>query len=113
MKNLFVLRQMMLATDALLNNRAIYLDPYIAYMVPPVLTCCTGKHLGPTAHQAPSNASSETLNGNNLNGHSPNPLAHFELRDLAASILNKIEGLARHLRARWHEDTGTAQSTNL
>jgi transcription initiation factor TFIID subunit 6 len=90
MKNLFVLRQMMLATDALLNNRAIYLDPYIAYMVPPVLTCCTGKHLGPIAHQAPSNASSETLNGNSLNGHSPNPLAHFELRDLAASILNKM-----------------------
>lgn len=90
MKNLFVLRQMMLATHALLDNRSIYLDPYIAYMVPPVLTCCTGKHLGPTPHQAPSNASSETLNGNNLNGHGVNPLAHFELRDLAASILSKM-----------------------
>jgi transcription initiation factor TFIID subunit 6 len=87
MKSLFVLRQMMLATDALLNNQAIYLDPYIAYMVPPVLTCCTGKHLGPaTAHAAPSNASSETLNGSS-NGNYPSSLAHFELRDLAASIL--------------------------
>ena len=90
MKNLFVLRQMMRATNALLDNRAIYLDPYIAYMVPPVLTCCTGKHLGPSAHQAPSNASSETLNGNNLNGHGSNFLAHFELRDFAASILSKM-----------------------
>lgn len=91
MKNLFVLRQMMLATTALLHNQAIYLDPYIAYMVPPVLTCCTGKHLGPTTtHQAPSNASSETLNGNNMNGSSSTSLAHFELRDLAASILSHM-----------------------
>jgi transcription initiation factor TFIID subunit 6 len=91
MKNLFVLRQMMLATTALLHNQSIYLDPYVAYMVPPVLTCCTGKHLGPTtAHPAPSNASSETLNGNNVNGTSPNSLAHFELRDLAASILSHM-----------------------
>jgi transcription initiation factor TFIID subunit 6 len=90
MKNLFVLRQMMLATVALLNNQAIYLDPYIPYMVPPVLTCCTGKHLGPsTTHQVPSNASSETLNGN-VNGNSASPLAHFELRDLAASILSAM-----------------------
>ena len=91
MKNLFVLRQMMLATHALLSNQAIYLDPYIAYMVPPVLTCCTGKHLGPqTAHVPPSNASSETLNGNNGNGTSPNTLKHFEVRDLAASILSMM-----------------------
>jgi transcription initiation factor TFIID subunit 6 len=87
LKNLFVLRQMMLATTALLNNASIYLDPYIAYMVAPVLTCCTGKHLGP--HQVPSNASSETLNGN-VNGNPSNNLAHFELRDLAASILEHM-----------------------
>ncbi|KAF2702837.1 TAF-domain-containing protein [Pleomassaria siparia CBS 279.74] len=89
MKNLFVLTQMMRATEALLSNQAIYLDPYIAYMVPPVLTCCTGKHLGPT-HQPSSNASSETLNGNNGNGHGHGSasLAHFEVRDIAASILS-------------------------
>lgn len=91
MKNLFVLRQMMLATTALLQNQAIYIDPYIAYMVPPVLTCCTGKHLGPaTTHPVPSNASSETLNGNNVNGNSSASLAHFELRELAASILKEM-----------------------
>jgi transcription initiation factor TFIID subunit 6 len=91
MKNLFVLRQMMLATTALLNNQAIYLDPYIPYMVPPVLTCCTGKHLGPsiTHHVPSSNASSETLNGN-VNGNSSSPLAHYELRELAASILSHM-----------------------
>ena len=33
-----------------------------------------------------STASSETLNGNS-NGHAPSSLAHFELRDLAASIV--------------------------
>ncbi|KAF2657134.1 TAF-domain-containing protein [Lophiostoma macrostomum CBS 122681] len=91
MKNLFVLRQMMLTTHALLSNQAIYLDPYVAYMVPPVLTCCTGKHLGPqTPTVPPSNASSETLNGNNGNGTSSNSLKHFELRDLAASILSHM-----------------------
>lgn len=91
MKNIFVLHQMMRATHALLDNQAIYLDPYIAYMVPPVLTCCTGKHLGPATQQALSNASSETLNGGSVNGHqAPNAQDHFSLRRLAASILNRI-----------------------
>ncbi|KAF2280004.1 TAF-domain-containing protein [Westerdykella ornata] len=89
-KNLFVLRQMMLATTALLNNQAIYLDPYIPYLVPAVLTCCIGKHLGgPTQQAVPSNASSETLNGNS-NGVPSASMAHFELRDLAASILSTM-----------------------
>ncbi|KAH7396307.1 hypothetical protein BKA66DRAFT_454872 [Pyrenochaeta sp. MPI-SDFR-AT-0127] len=90
MKNLFVLEQMMKATEALLNNQAIYLDPYIAYMVPPVLTCCTGKNLGPTTQQAPSSASSETLNGSGVNGYSSSAFDHFRLRDHAASILSRI-----------------------
>lgn len=90
MKNLFVLEQMMKATEALLNNQAIYLDPYIAYMVPPVLTCCTGKNLGPTSHQPPSSASSETLNGSGVNGYASGSFDHFKLRDHAASILSRI-----------------------
>jgi transcription initiation factor TFIID subunit 6 len=88
-KNLFVLQQMMQATSALLDNQAIYLDPYVAYMVPPVLTCCTGKHLGPTTQTASSSASSETLNGASVNGQSSGP-DHFRLRQLAASILSRI-----------------------
>lgn len=90
MKNLFVLRSMLKATDALLANPTIYLDPYIPYMVPPVLTCCVGKYLGPGAHQPPSsNASSETL-GNGVNGHGQQSPEHFELRKMAASLLQLI-----------------------
>jgi transcription initiation factor TFIID subunit 6 len=84
LKNLFVLTQMMHATAALLSNPTIYLDPYIASIVPPVLTCLVGKHLGPSH-------ASDAINGNgNGNGHTQNPLAHFPLRDLAASILVNI-----------------------
>ncbi|OAL00089.1 TAF-domain-containing protein [Phaeosphaeriaceae sp. SRC1lsM3a] len=90
MKNLFVLHQMMQATQALLDNQAIYLDPYMAYMVPPILTCCTGRHLGPTAQQASSSASSETLNGNGVNGAHTSHFDHFELRTYAASLLSRI-----------------------
>jgi transcription initiation factor TFIID subunit 6 len=89
LKNLFILHQMMRATQALLDNPAIYLDPYMAYMVPPVLTCCTGRNLGTATQQAPSNASSETLNGNGATG--PGALQdHFELRKYAASLLGRI-----------------------
>ena len=89
-KNLFVLEQMMKATEALLNNQAIYLDPYIAYMVPPVLTCCTGKNLGPAVNHAPSTTSSETLHGSGINGYGSASFDHFKLRDHAASILSRI-----------------------
>ncbi|KAF2203941.1 Arf-domain-containing protein [Delitschia confertaspora ATCC 74209] len=90
LKNLFILTQMMHAIEALLGNPTLYLDPYIAYIVPPVLTCCVGKHLGPPPNPAPSHASSETINGTNGNGSFNNGLAHYELRDLAASLLNWI-----------------------
>ena len=90
MKNIFVLRSMLSTAEKLLENPTIYLDPYIPYMVPPVLTCCTGKHLGPASHQPPSNASTETLNGNNINGHRHSPLEHFDIRDQAASLLQRI-----------------------
>ncbi|KAH7413781.1 hypothetical protein DE146DRAFT_638576 [Phaeosphaeria sp. MPI-PUGE-AT-0046c] len=90
MKNLFVLHQMMQATQALLDNQAIYLDPYMAYMVPPILTCCTGRHLGPTAQQASSSASSETLIGNGVSGAHASQFDHFQLRTYAASLLSRI-----------------------
>lgn len=89
MKNLFVLNSMLRATDALLTNPTIYLDPYIPYMVPSILTCCVGKHLGPASHQPPSNASSETL-GNGINGHGHHSPEHFGVRKFAASLLTRI-----------------------
>lgn len=90
LKDLFVLHQMMRATEALLNNQAIYLDPYVAYMVPPVLTCCTGNNLGPRARPAVAHSFSDTLNGNGSNGHVTGLKDHHELRDKAASILKYI-----------------------
>jgi len=90
LKDLFVLHQMMRATEALLNNQAIYLDPYVAYMVPPVLTCCTGNNLGPRPRQAPIHAFSDHLNGSGSNGHGTGLKDHHELRNKAASILKYI-----------------------
>lgn len=77
--------------SALLSNPTIYLEPYIAYIVPPVLTCCIGKHLGGSTTQSSSN-SSETVNGTSVNGngHNTTSVAHFQLRDLAASLLHYI-----------------------
>jgi transcription initiation factor TFIID subunit 6 len=88
MKNLFILTQMMRAAEALLKNQAIYLDPYVAYMVPPILTCCTGGKVGP-ANPAPSNASSETLNGA-MPDHNRATQDAFYLRTLAAHLLKDI-----------------------
>jgi transcription initiation factor TFIID subunit 6 len=90
MKNLFILSQMMRAAESLLKNQAIYLDPYVAYMVPPILTCCIGGKLGPTNQAAPSNASSETLNGNGTIDYNRAATDPFYLRSLAASLLNAI-----------------------
>ncbi|OCK80596.1 DUF1546-domain-containing protein [Lepidopterella palustris CBS 459.81] len=87
LKNIFILTQMMHATAALLSNPTIYLDPYIASIVPPVLTCLVGKHLGPSPSPA-TNTSSDSLLANGT-AHT-NPIAFFALRDLAASILTTI-----------------------
>lgn len=70
LKSLFVLSQMMELLHALLDNRSLFIAPYVASTVPSVLTCLTGKHLGSTAADG--------------------PLAHFALRDLSASLLSFI-----------------------
>ncbi|KAL8936259.1 MAG: hypothetical protein Q9211_004272 [Gyalolechia sp. 1 TL-2023] len=68
LKDLFVLTQTMQLTSALLENKQLYVDPYIGSIVPPVLTCLVGRHLG---------SSSE-------------PLAHYPLRNIAAALLGSI-----------------------
>ncbi|KAI9822542.1 MAG: hypothetical protein M1827_000261 [Pycnora praestabilis] len=68
LKNLFVLTQMMQLTSAMLDNESLYVDPYVASIVPPVLTCLIGRRLGDNSV----------------------PLAHFALRDLAASLIGMI-----------------------
>lgn len=68
LKNLFILTQTMQLTSALLDNKSLYVDPYIASIVPPVLTCLVGRRLG----------------------SSPDPLSHLPLRNIAAALLGSI-----------------------
>jgi transcription initiation factor TFIID subunit 6 len=68
MKSLFVLNQMMQLTSAMLDNESLYVDPYVASVVPPILTCVIAPHLG----------------------SSSNRLEHYPLRTLAASLLGLI-----------------------
>ena len=69
-KSLFVLHHMMQLLAALLDNPSLYMAPYVAPLVPAVLTCLVGKHLG-----------SPSTDG---------PLAHFDLRDFSGSLLVSI-----------------------
>lgn len=82
MRDLYVLTQMMYMTEALTRNEKLNLAPYVASMVPPVLTCLIGRQLG-------------TGIGS---------LDHFDLRDLAASLLkhlcDKYSPMAHGLRPR-------------
>lgn len=85
--NLFVLEQMMHLTSSMLQNETIYVDPYVcsllpknnpqtrlisipqvASLVPPVLTCLVGRHLGSPTE----------------------PLSHYTLRNTAAALLGAI-----------------------
>ncbi|KAI9847899.1 MAG: hypothetical protein M1837_001416 [Sclerophora amabilis] len=87
LRNLFILTQMMHLTSAMLDNESLYIDPYVsiiqtlrnlepvdsdrtqvASIVPPVLTCLVGRHLGDSSA----------------------PYAHYALRDLAASLISTI-----------------------
>jgi len=70
LKSLFILNQMLQLLAALMDNPSLFIDPYVASLVPPVMTCLIGKHLG-----------NPTTDG---------PLAHFALRDTAASLLTSI-----------------------
>ena len=68
LKSLFVLHRALDLTAALLENETVFLDPYVASLVPPVLTCLISPRLG----------------------SSSNPLEHYPLRSLAASLLGRI-----------------------
>ncbi|KAL8929544.1 MAG: hypothetical protein Q9208_001213 [Pyrenodesmia sp. 3 TL-2023] len=68
LKDLFVLTQTMHIASALLDNKSLLIDPYVASIIPPVLTCLVGRHLG----------------------SSPEPLSHYPLRNIAAALLGSI-----------------------
>ncbi|KAF9883937.1 hypothetical protein FE257_002619 [Aspergillus nanangensis] len=68
MKDIFVLTQVMRMAEALVQNKSLYVDPYVASLVPPILTCLIGRQLGGNADLS----------------------EQFALRDLAASLLGLI-----------------------
>ncbi|KAJ5451308.1 Histone-fold [Penicillium cf. griseofulvum] len=68
LKNIFVLTQVMHMAEALVQNQSLYVDPYIASLVPSILTCLIGRQLGGPADLVES----------------------FALRDMAASLLSLI-----------------------
>lgn len=69
LKNIFVLRQMLELTSALIASKQLFLEPYAHSLAPPVLTCLLGRRLGDA-----STSQKET----------------YELRDYAASLLGLI-----------------------
>ncbi|PLB51877.1 transcription initiation factor TFIID complex subunit [Aspergillus steynii IBT 23096] len=68
MKDIFILTQVMRMAEALVQNKSLYVDPYVASLVPPILTCLIGRQLGGNADLS----------------------EQFALRDLSASLLGKI-----------------------
>ncbi|OQD72727.1 hypothetical protein PENDEC_c019G03551 [Penicillium decumbens] len=68
LKDIFVLTQVMHMAEALVQNPSLYVDPYVASLVPSILTCLIGRQLGGAAELA----------------------EQFALRDLAASLLGLI-----------------------
>ncbi|KAN0078688.1 Protein of unknown function (DUF1546) domain containing protein [Elaphomyces granulatus] len=68
LKDIFVLTQVMHMAEALIQNKSLYVDPYVASLVPPVLTCLIGRQLGGNADLS----------------------EQFVLRDFAASLLGQI-----------------------
>jgi transcription initiation factor TFIID subunit 6 len=70
LKSLFTLTQSIQLLDSLLANPSLYIAPYVPAMIPSVLTCLIGKHLGST-----------TGDGTNT---------HYALRDFASSLLSSI-----------------------
>ena len=79
LRDLFILTQTMHIIEALTRNVKLNLAPYVASMVPPVLTCLIGRNLGPgTAPNVSANAAASS------------PLDHFQLRDLAAGLLKHL-----------------------
>lgn len=86
MRDLFVLTQMLHLIDALTRNSKLNLNAYVASLIPPVLTCLTGRHLGPT----PNSGNNTTSTSGSATNSNPNPLDHFDLRDLAASLIKHL-----------------------
>ena len=66
LRDIFVLTQMLHVVEALSRNEKLNLTPYVANLIPPVLTCLIGRNLGTGG------------------------TSHFDLRDLAGSLLKHL-----------------------
>lgn len=69
--DIFVLRQMMELTDALIDNENLFLDPYASPLSVPVLTCLMSKKFG-------TDEGADALK------------EQYELREMSANVLGKI-----------------------
>ena len=69
--DIFVLRQMMELTAALIQNNHVFLDPYAGPLSAPVLTCLMGRKLG-------------SENGTDA------VKEHYQLREFAASLIGQL-----------------------
>lgn len=69
----FTLRQMMELTNALIENKTLFLDPYASPLSAPVLTCLMARKLGPEN-----------------NGDESAIREQYDLRQLAASLVGRI-----------------------
>jgi transcription initiation factor TFIID subunit 6 len=72
LKDTFTLRQMMELAAAMMANKSLFIDPYVAALAPPVLTCIIGRDLGPEGVD--------------------NLKEQYQLRELAASIMGSMAG---------------------
>jgi transcription initiation factor TFIID subunit 6 len=70
--NIFILHQILRLIAAVIANKSLFVDPYVAALAPPVLTCLTGRNLGLEGSRSLED--------------------QYKLRDLAASILGQLAG---------------------
>jgi transcription initiation factor TFIID subunit 6 len=83
-KDRLTLKQVLRLSDALLQNKSLYIEPYVGAFVPSILTCLIGKQVG-----SPSDSTQSI----------------FEVRELAAAIIMEI--------SRSHAKTSTTLKPRL
>jgi transcription initiation factor TFIID subunit 6 len=83
LNNIFILQQMMELTQAMTENKSLFIEPYVASLVPPILTCLIGRNPG---------------------GEGAGLKDQYQLRDIAASLIgvisNKFANSSGELQAR-------------
>jgi len=76
--DLFVLRQMMELTEAVIQNPNLFLDPYASSLSAPVLTCLLARKLGGNTTSGEDGTDAQQM------------MDQYRLREMAASLLGTI-----------------------